>query len=103
MEFVKVDNEKFHKELRRRGLQITVISREMGYGKSTIGEAVRGGKLKQTQAILMEKLYNIKPEDYAPTEEISGGAEVPQVNYNEIYKTIYSAVYNAVKQAWRDS
>ena len=73
MEFVKVDNEKFHKELKRRGLQITVISREMGYGKSAIGEAVRGGKLKQTQAILIEKLYNIKPADYAPAEEISGG------------------------------
>lgn len=103
MESVKVDDEKFRKELKRRGLHITAISKEMGYGKSSISGAIRRGKLHQTQALLIEKMYNIKPEDYAPAEEISGGAEVPQVNYNEIYKTIYSAVYNAVKQAWKDS
>lgn len=73
MESVKVDDEKFRKELKRRGLHITAISKEMGYGKSSISEAIRRGKLHQTQALLIEKMYNIKPEDYAPAEEISGG------------------------------
>lgn len=100
--FVNVDNEKLHKEIERRGLKITQMSREMGYGKSTLGEAARSGKMKYTQALLLERLYNIKPEEYAPTAESSGGAEVSQTNANELYTTIYAAVYNAVKQAWRE-
>lgn len=71
--FVNVDNEKLHKEIERRGLKITQMSREMGYGKSTLGEAARSGKMKYTQALLLERLYNIKPEEYAPTAESSGG------------------------------
>lgn len=98
---VEINETRFYDALARRGLKLTHCSVEMGFGKSTLGMAVKSGHLTPTQVILLDKLYGIKREEYDVKSEKK--QKEPTLDMNELYKTIYTAVFNAVKQAWKES
>ena len=102
---VKVNKDRLYDEIRAKGLTITGASKEMGFGKSTLGMAATQGYITYTQALLLEKMWNIKREDYEIVEE-KPEEENPKettLDMDKLYRTIYSAVFNAMKQVWGES
>ena len=99
---VAVDKTRFDDAIKRRGLIAYKMSIDMGYGKSNLGMAVKSGHFTATQAVLLESLFGIKPEEYEPMAEEPVKTEAT-IDMNELYKTVYTAVFNAVKQAWKES
>lgn len=112
----KIDSEKLNEQLDRRGLRRSKVSLEIGYASSYISNVINEGYINKPTMVMLERLYNIKPEEYIfkePIEEVAEGqapeaeqaAETPQkieIDLDIFYQTVYSAVYQAVKMAWMD-
>lgn len=105
---VSVSKEKLYRELEKRGLNHSEVSTEIGFAQWFISNSASRGKINRTGAIMLEKLYNIKPEDYAPdpdnTPEIIEPVKEAQniIDYEKLGEVIYDAVYRAVKTAWSE-
>lgn len=103
---VKVDKARFDDARSRRGLKITQMSKDMGYGKSNLGMMVSQGYFNPNVVVVLEALFGIKKEEYELQEEKPEKKEKKKettLDMNELYKTIYTAVFNAMKQAWKES
>lgn len=101
---VKINKDRLYDEIRAKGLTVTGASLEMGFGKSALAMNASQGHITHTQALLLEKMWNIKREDYELVEESE--TEKPKetkLDMDQLYRTIYSAVFNAMKQAWGES
>lgn len=119
---VKVDSEKFHAVLKKRGLTCTDIAKAMGHAAKYISNKVykQPGMMLPGDVKFIEAVYNIKPDEYAwvePVVEAAQPASVPEkkatvispvritnpvqlsVDEEKTYQLIYKAVYDAMKMA----
>lgn len=106
-ERINIDPDKLRTELAMRNLKLRTACAAMGYSKQALNDVLKRGHIGKPMATMLDKLFNIKIDDYklrpeTRTEEKQETEKQPAINYSELYKTIYSAVFNAVKQAWRE-
>ena len=108
-----ISGDALKKEIEKRCLKATTISRELGYNDNYIASACYYGKLRTSSVVLLEKLYNIpgdlyiisEPEPEPALEEVPATDPEPAaagIDYDKLYSTIYEAVYQAVKKAWAE-
>lgn len=107
-----IDGKKLNNELRKRELTKAGVSQELGYSPVFISNACARNVINTPATLLLEKLYNIKYEDYAPDKEENESelnesvskevSVIPEDFYDKMYQMIYSAVYEAVKKAWSE-
>ena len=106
---VKVDIDKFHAIFRKRGLTMREASLTCGLPASYFSNhTTKNGELAKSAVILLEKIYNIKPEEYAivePEPEVEEKKEQiviqksESIDYDRLYKTIYKATYDGTMKA----
>lgn len=103
---VPCDFFKLKEVLHTRGRTLDRASQEIGYNRNYLASRKNLNEgLPNTAVILLEKVFGIMPEDYAPTvyevevipTPTQGGESLPDLS--ELYQTIYKAVYTAVKDA----
>jgi hypothetical protein len=105
---VFVDREKLYAELKKRGVTPSRAADEFGYARNYIHNAASVGKLNETCAVLLERVYGIKREDYKPCDKVVEPVEPVsesksnKFDYDKLYQTIYEATYNAYRQAFVD-
>ena len=113
-----IDGDKLRELIFSKGY-ITDISEELGYGKTYLTQVCKGRKITQTAALLLDKLYGIKYEDYKPevkiekpVQETMPISETVIVNKTELQlKTIISqlaelnngltAIYQKLEDFWK--
>lgn len=100
-----VDYEKFEAAIHKRGVTMTMVSREIGRSDSYIQVAARRGHLQVTAAQLIEVKYNIKPEEYAPIEphEAETVESGEAFSAEELEKIVRQAVAEEVGNALKDT
>lgn len=109
-----VDGEKFKAQFVKRGLNMAEVSIELGHSRSFLngicGTSNRAAKISKSASIFLDKLYNIKYEDYAPDGVKSKSAvpaekeqDSPSIDYDRLYKVVYNAVYNALDRIFNDT
>ena len=106
---VPVDYTLFMGILEKRHLNVYDLSEEIGYTKKVLQGKAHKGAFASSDAMFLEKFYNIPRESYAPVKKVqevpAADHQEPEVkvpNYADISKLIYAAVYAAVKDAWED-
>lgn len=75
---VKVDPDKFRAELRRRGLNMTTLSRELGYCDSYVSTCIRQGTIGLPAANILKLKYNMDVEVMQPEAVEKPKEEKPQ-------------------------
>lgn len=100
-----VDYEKLEAALHKRGVTMSMVSREIGRSDSYIKVAARRGRLQTTAAQLIEVKYNIKPEEYAPivpheAETVESGEAF---SAEELEKIVRQAVAEEVGNALKET
>lgn len=105
-----VDKARIQECFDKRGLKQSDVSHEIGYERGYITNSILEGRFTKTAAILLEKLYNIKPEDYKPDEveeEVveatveaenapEGGENVPALDCVVLRETVAQAIIDSV-------
>ena len=64
-----IDGEKLRQLIHSKGHYLIDISEEMGYGISTLSQVIRRGKITNAMAYMLDSMYGIKYQEYAPTKE----------------------------------
>lgn len=102
----KIDSEALRRELEVRNLSFKEASEAMGYSKTYLSKIINRGAdiIPKTAALLLENLYNIKPEAYVipdkpepvqewdPLQELEANLVIDPERLEEI-------IYQAVKRA----
>jgi len=103
---MKCDKAKLYAALRARNVTPSDAAREFGYGRHYLMNCASKGEMTETCAVLLDRVYGIKREEYEvknePLEiaqpEIKGG----EINYDRLYRVVYGAMYSAYKQVLCD-
>ena len=102
----QIDREKLYEALKKRGLRNTAVCADLGMSGSYLANCAHRGKITETSAVLLERLYNIKREEYQLVQEEpvipAKTPDVAALDYDKLYQTIYAAVYHAVKVVWSE-
>ena len=104
-EMYPVDKAKLYRLLEKRNLTAKEVSIELGYSRFFLSNCAGRGVINTPSAKMLEKLFNIRPEDYAPDPTET---ETPQIleemrevrdliDYDRLERAIYAAVYQAIK------
>ena len=64
-----IDGGKLRGLIHNKGFYMMDMSLEMGYGISTLSQAIRRGNITNAMAYMLDNKYGIKYEDYAPKKE----------------------------------
>ena len=109
---MKIDGNKLTREIEKRGLIGRAMSVEMGYAASYISCCTNRGHMSTSGLKMLEKLYDIRPDEIMPDKEPETIPEPEQmtipeppadpINYERLGQVIYQAVYEAVKKAWAE-
>lgn len=105
---IEIDGNKLKKELLRRGLTMSEVSKEMGFNESYLSNHVTSGFTSLETVKMLESLYHIKYESYQPDRFEPEQYELIQpvqeskvdIDYGELEKIIYRAFYKALRDAW---
>lgn len=99
-----VDKSRLYAALKQRGASAQTASRASGYNDGFLSNACYEGKLTDTTVILLEKIYGIKEEEFAPVKKQDSASTKPveTIDCDKLYQTIYTAVYHAYKQVLID-
>lgn len=105
-----VDWAKLEREFEKRGLNASEVAVELGYAKGYFsGCKYEGRSLSVAVKRMLEKLYDIRPDEYEVKEEPATVPTTPppviqsvELDYVKLYNIMYEAVYNAVKKAWSE-
>lgn len=104
---VAVDPEKFKALIKKRGLSLSEMSRDLGYADNGVVSAVRYGVFSGQLVVGLRAVYNIEPEKYQyippkeePKEEPKPVAEQPEANTVTVED---SALYATMKKAIMDA
>lgn len=62
--YIKIDANKLRAEMKLRNLSSSKVSAEMGYGNYFLTKSINLGRLGLPAVVLLERMYNIKREDY---------------------------------------
>lgn len=113
---VEIDGEKLRKEFIIRNLLFSDVASSCGFEKSYFSKACRFNRISKPAINLIDRIYNIKYEDYKiddPIDEVVADevktvdnsftiTEITEGASKALYDIIYSAVYEAVKKAWAE-
>lgn len=111
---IAIDGERLRQEFTVRNVAMGDASEKCGFEKSYFSKCSRQNKITKYGIALLDRMYNIKFEDYKIDEpEEEKKSEVPEVTKetpliitedtkNVLRDIIYSAVYEAVKRAWSE-
>lgn len=108
---VNIKPDKLREEIKKRDLNCTIISKELGYSERLIHNALHTGRIRFGIVKMLEMMYNIKPETYVfdptdvpgyGTDEKKPEATVPKFDWQRFYNVIYEATYNAFKKAMNE-
>lgn len=91
-----INGEKLRELIASRGY-ITEMSKEMGYEQSYLTQVCKNGKITQPAMILLERLWNIKYEDYK-AEEKKDPIEEPRHLETEVVTKTESALKTIIAQ-----
>lgn len=103
-EKIPVDKKKLDSEIRKRGLNGAAVSKEMGYCRDYISTVKYEGYISPPGMKMLQVLYNITPEDIAPTlddskEDEGKPKEAALILSTETISRIEEAMYRAFKKA----
>lgn len=101
---------KLEREFEKRGLTASNVALELGYARGYFaGRKNEKDTLPIAVVRMLEKLYDIRPEEYEAKEEPDVVPVAPppviqpfELDYARLYNIMYEAVYNAVKKAWSE-
>lgn len=103
---VVINGEKLRKEFAVRKLKMCHVSKECGFAKSYFSQCTRLGKIGKPAIALLDRMYNIRLDDYdvnvedgTRTESINTEPVLTEEVSKALYDIIYSSVYEAVKKA----
>ena len=63
-----IDRRAFEHELRTRDLPYQTVSMALGYNPNYVSEIIYQGKIRVSAAVVLDKLYGIKRENYEQRE-----------------------------------
>lgn len=92
-----IDGEKLKRAILSKGY-ITEISEELGYEKAYLSQTCKYGRITQSAALLLEKMYGIKYEDYKPEEKKEDPIEEPRHLETEVVTKTESALKTIISQ-----
>lgn len=111
-----VDKDKLYSAFKKRDLTASEVSLELGYSKWFISKSADRGTITQAVGMMLDKIYNIKPEDYAPDPEPVEAwdplAEIEPapvqeardlIDYEKLSAVICEAIYQALKKVQEES
>ena len=98
---VEIDGRKLKAALQRRNLSYTDASLGIGHAASYISSAINDGEMGRPSMILLERLYNIRPEEYI-VNRVETPEKTDTPDGNKTYEIVYSAMYNAMKMAIKE-
>lgn len=81
-----IDGGKLRGIIQSKGYYAMDMSLEMGYGISTLSQAIRRGNITYAMAYMLESKYGIKYEDYKPEEKKEPATEKPTTETEVISK-----------------
>lgn len=98
-----VDAQKMRDALTQRGLMFTEVSNAIGYESGYISGVLNEKKIAKAAAMLLERIYNIQPEDYKPETEESVTPEVepapapvqPSFDMADLRETVTQSIVDA--------
>ena len=101
---------KLEREFEKRGLTASEVALELGYARGYFaGRKNEKNTLPVAVVRMLEKLYDIRPDEYEVKEEPATVPTAPppviqsvELDYVKLYNIMYEAVYNAVKKAWSE-
>lgn len=64
-----IDRRAFEREFKRRDLPMAEVSKELGYAPGYLSNVLYTGRIRESVAVLLEKLYGIKRETIERKEE----------------------------------
>lgn len=67
---ITIDGDKLKKAIEKRGLKITLASKEIGRGMSYLSDCAGRGQMSEASFITLSALYNIKREEIEPDKLI---------------------------------
>ncbi len=67
---IKIDGDKLKKAIEKRGLKITLVSKEMGRGMSYLSDCAGRGQMSEASFVTLSAIYNIKREEIEPDKPI---------------------------------
>ena len=67
---ITIDGDKLRKAIEKRGLKITLASKEMGRGMSYLSDCAGRGQISEASFVTLSALYNIKREEIEPDKLI---------------------------------
>ena len=99
---VEVDGQKLQDELKKRGMNLTEASLDMGRSPCYLANVKRDGRTTETTLKLLEANYNIKREDielaWEPPTKTEAPAEEPKVEVD--MAALQKCITEAVKEAF---
>lgn len=106
----EIDGAKLRAEIEQRGLKISQIERDCGFGQSTFNHYINKNYISKVAREMIAMKYNIQFDSYKKEEvkEVPAVVEVVQhsvfteEDLQKLYQVIYSATYAAVKRAWSE-
>lgn len=101
---VVINGEKLRKEFEARKLKMSYVSEECGFEKSYFSKCARENKIGKPAIALLDRLYNIRLDDYDVEDEtrietINTEPVLTEEVSKVLHDIIYSAVYEAVRRA----
>lgn len=79
---IEIDPNKLREELRRRGLNVTALSKELGYNSQYMSQALKNGAIGMPAANQLELRYNIDMSLMTPDAKVE--TKAPEVDTEEI-------------------
>lgn len=105
----EIDGEKLRAEIEQRGLKISQIERDCGFGQSTFNHYVNKNYITKMAREMIALRYNIQFDTYKKVEEapqvenqvveVVQHHSLTEEDWKQLYKVIYSATYEAMKRA----
>lgn len=100
--FIQLDRARFEKALAKRGLNRKNVSIELGYSDYFLNNACNRGKLALSAAVMLETVYHIKPDEYAPIEDEQQQGEWARAFAILIKRTEPKELKEVIKDAFRE-
>lgn len=99
---IPLDRERLEQALTKRGLNMKRVSNELGYSTYFLASSCGRGNIALSAAVMLETIYNIKPEEYAPIEDEQQQGEWARAFAILIKRTEPKELKEVIKDAIRE-
>lgn len=106
MKKLPINSDKLRKEISKRGLSTSEVSREIGHYSGYISDCINKSQaINEATAKMLQVLFNLPYEAYKADEPETATAIVPEIrevrsfDYDRLGEVIETAVYKAMSKA----